>query len=385
MEWEVGTTDATADRVEALDALTSLRFFAALLVLSFHYHLAFFDNQSKVPLVSLGYTGVTFFFILSGFILSHNYARTRFDHESLYRFTVARIARIYPSFLLSLAVALPTFIGQIAVSPSWLKLLLASSVILAPIGLHAWVPGAACGLNCPTWSISAEIFFYAAFPLLMPLVLKRPFLWLLATGLAWLTMCLAFLELWHVVAEDGPIVLSKVWLGPVPFFLAQFIKFFPIARLPEFVLGIVVYKLWRDYGDRFPTWLALTAFLLATVVLVALEGRIPELIMHDGLTALAWVPLIVAAANMHRGPLNHRAAIFLGQISFNLYLLHIPVLYAVMSFDRRVLGAMLANMPWVGVLAAAAISFAAAAAAFRYVEEPCRRAIRRAMLQRGTA
>ncbi len=385
MEVEFGTTEATTDRTESLDALTSLRFFAALFVLCFHYHLAFFDNQSKLPVVSLGYSGVTFFFILSGFILSHNYARTRFDHESLYRFAVARIARIYPSFLLSLAVALPTFIGQIAVSPSWLKLLLASSIILAPIGLHAWVPGAACGINCPTWSISAELFFYATFPLLMPLVLRRPFLWLLATGLTWLAMCISFLELWHVIANDGPIVLSKEWLGPVPFFLAQFIKFFPIARLPEFVLGIIVYKLWRDHGDRFPTWVALTGFALSTAVLVALEGRVPELIMHDGLTAFAWVPLIVAAANMRRGPLNHRAAIFLGQISFNLYLLHIPILYAVLSFDRRVLGTALANMPWVGVLAAAALSLAAATAAFRYVEEPCRKAIRRAMLQRRTA
>ena len=56
---------------EHIHALTSLRFFAAFYVMGFHYEIYFFKEEAR--LLSLGYSGVTFFFVLSGFILSHAY------------------------------------------------------------------------------------------------------------------------------------------------------------------------------------------------------------------------------------------------------------------------------------------------------------------------
>src|SRR5690348_16143429 len=97
--------------VKQLDALTSLRFFAAIYVLIFHYNSvqgSIFDTR----FARLGYSGVTFFFILSGFILAHNYHQVRFDERrNLYRYFAARISRIYPVFLLSLTISVPFFLS----------------------------------------------------------------------------------------------------------------------------------------------------------------------------------------------------------------------------------------------------------------------------------
>jgi peptidoglycan/LPS O-acetylase OafA/YrhL len=94
--------------VAQLHALTSLRFVAAALVVLFHYkaHL-FADNGWPTPkLAEIGYTGVTFFFILSGFILAYNYWQTDFSQSNnLIRFFQARIARVYPVYICSLAVS----------------------------------------------------------------------------------------------------------------------------------------------------------------------------------------------------------------------------------------------------------------------------------------
>lgn len=111
--------------VEQLDALTSLRFFAAIYVVLFHYasvHGSVFDSR----FAHIGYAGV---------------------------FLLSLIASV--PFLLSLLLTMP---------PGPLKTLAASSALLAPLGLHAWLPGASCAINCPSWSISVEFFFYVLFP-----------------------------------------------------------------------------------------------------------------------------------------------------------------------------------------------------------------------------
>ncbi|WP_041064256.1 acyltransferase family protein [Cohnella kolymensis] len=59
-----------------------------------------------------GYVGVSFFFVLSGFILFYNYHSqfTAFKMPSIKRFYIARIAKIYPVHLLTLVLAIPYFV-----------------------------------------------------------------------------------------------------------------------------------------------------------------------------------------------------------------------------------------------------------------------------------
>jgi peptidoglycan/LPS O-acetylase OafA/YrhL len=80
-----------------LPALTSLRFFAALHVVCFHF-LAFkivSGERWLGQISSIGYVGVSFFFVLSGFILVYTYAGRDIPARDFWR---ARFARIYPAF-----------------------------------------------------------------------------------------------------------------------------------------------------------------------------------------------------------------------------------------------------------------------------------------------
>ena len=76
--YELNSIPLAHPRVQQLDALTLLRFFASLYVLAFHYDALIFGEMSSSGFVSLGYSGVTFFFLLSGFILSHTYQYVEF-------------------------------------------------------------------------------------------------------------------------------------------------------------------------------------------------------------------------------------------------------------------------------------------------------------------
>jgi len=367
--------------VEQLHALTSLRFFAAMYVLLFHYVSSLTGTQTS--LTRIGYTGVTFFFMLSGFILAHNYQRVDFSERiSRHRYYVARLARIYPVFIVSLVLGLPFALAQLVKTPpGTLKALAASSALLAPLGLHAWVPGASCFINCPSWSISTEFFFYLLFPWLMLPIMRRPTPWLAATVLFWLAVCLVYMRAWTAVAPAGASIIADHDQA-APALLAQAIKFFPAGRLAEFMLGIILYAVWKRRRSHIDINLAMVTFVFAAAAVVACADRVPEVMLHNGLTAVAWIPLILAAANMRGGLLCAPTFIFLGRISFSLYLLHIPVLSAVLAFDKRVCGAWLAAHPSVAMMFITALALLAAFLVFTIAEEPSRGPIMRWLLDR---
>ena len=362
-------------KVEALDALTSLRFLAAAYVVAFHYDRYFFAAAPRLDAVLLGFSGVTFFFVLSGFILAYNYRAVDFAApRAKSRFYLARVARIAPVFLLALAVHLPWFVGWVLKTPQPLQGLMASGAVLAPLGLHAWVPGAACSLDCPSWSISVEMFFYALFPVLLPLVLRSPLRVALATLGLWAMLTALATMLWTGYGGGVSLIEPEAG-GLVPVLLAQFIKYFPLMHLPEFVAGLLLFAFWRQV--RIPVWALLAAFAVAATILLASFHAVPPAVLHNGLTVIAWAPLILAGAAMRGGPLCARPLIFLGKISFALYLLHIPVYAMVNTLDRAVLKGALVDHPWLGIGLTSLAALAASAAAHLLVEEPARKLILR--------
>ena len=153
-----------------LPALTSLRFFAALYVLTFHSgaslmreHLG--DNPLTTFLVN-GHLGVSLFFILSGFMLTYSGERRNAQGFDLSAYALARFARIYPLYLLSLLIAAPIRWPDLLSSP------LASLETLLMV--QSWGPASSDRgwfWNMPAWTLSIEAFFYALFPV---------FLWLIA-------------------------------------------------------------------------------------------------------------------------------------------------------------------------------------------------------------
>src|SRR4051812_44149081 len=114
----------------------------------------------------MGSTGVTCFFVLSGFILVYTYGG---EHLRLGHFWQARFARIYPAYLLVLLLTAPFFFTDPANMPfyEWSKHHLAAASILAVAMLQAWVPRAALTWNPVCWSLSVEAFFYLLFPFIL--------------------------------------------------------------------------------------------------------------------------------------------------------------------------------------------------------------------------
>lgn len=362
-------------KVEALPALTALRFFAAAYVVAFHYTPYYFPDADGSGFIGLGYSGVTFFFLLSGFILAYNYSDADLSQKPARTlFYRARFARVYPVFLLALVIHIPWFLAWTMKQPMPLTALMASGAVLAPLGIHAWVPGAACSLDCPSWSVSVEFFFYALFPILLPLVLRNPKRIALATLAFWVAAAALATAVWQ--ASSGGVSLIAPEPGGIrPVLIAEFVKYFPLLHLPEFIAGLLLYVAWRHVSLPTPLLLAVSAGFGALIV--AGSGYIPDPILHNGITMLAWAPLILACAAMRRGPICSRPLVFLGKISFALYLLHIPVFALLNTADKVVLHGWLSGRPWAGIGLACLGSLVVATLVHLLVEEPARRRILR--------
>jgi peptidoglycan/LPS O-acetylase OafA/YrhL len=374
----VGDGTTAHPTVQHLEALTSLRFLAALYVLLYHYTGipgSVFEGQ----VARLGYTGVSFFFVLSGFILAHNYHQVNFAKPgALHRYALARFSRIYPVYMLSLMAGVPFLLASLdRMTPGVTTTLATSSLLVAPFGLQAWFPGTACSLNCPSWSISVEAFFYLMLPFLLAPIMRNPLKVLFATLGCWLATMAVFMWVWATVSTQGSILSLQPSLTQE--IAAQWIKYFPPGRLPEFCLGLVLYTLWKRQPQRFNSSLMLCAFFIVAAILLTQAQNIPEIVLHNGLSAAAWAPLILGAASMNGGVLSLPICQFLGRISYSLYLLHFPIFSAVLAFDNRALGQILVTQhPTLLIVLTAALAIFCSAVVFVWVEEPMRRKISRA-------
>ena len=146
--------------------LTSVRFFAALYVMLFHTVPRIPSQTGQHGMVArtvaLGYVGVSFLFLLSGFILAFVYLRNLPTVDKR-KFYLARFARIYPLYLTAILLDFPHFLytQRHITHQSWVHSI---SVLVATGGLvQVWFSDLQ-GLNQPGWSLSVEAFFYLLFP-----------------------------------------------------------------------------------------------------------------------------------------------------------------------------------------------------------------------------
>jgi peptidoglycan/LPS O-acetylase OafA/YrhL len=159
---------------DPLPILTALRFFAAVEVVVYHEvyaggHLrgvsAFLRDWT-----SGGFEAVTFFFVLSGFILTYVYSGPKENSglNTLARdFWKSRFARIAPAYVLGLVIAFPHFVYSALITKITAISDFVVGLLLVPVLQQAWVPSAAMAWNAPAWSLSIEFFFYASFPTLI--------------------------------------------------------------------------------------------------------------------------------------------------------------------------------------------------------------------------
>lgn len=362
-----------------LPALTGLRFFAALAVVFVHFGAPFLDAVNAPgwarQIARDGYMGVNLFFILSGFILAYNYLTPTGMRGTVAAFVRARAARILPVYFLALLVSIPVFAWQVeqgAFLSFPMDPLVTLGVNLALV--QAWVPHAANFLNAPGWSLSAEVVFYLAFPLLVPLVLRIPPRFLMPALLAAWALALLPSVLYLLVLPDAKIT-NPGW-GSYGTWL-QVVKFNPLVRLPEFAFGVLLGRVFLLN----PTWRLsvspslLLVLVLAVTLLVITRVPTPFVLRHGGLLDPlfgAVVLLTAYATGRVARVLGSPAMRLLGEASFATYLLHVPVWDGLQALT----GMSVAALPAWGFVVYLALTVVLSVLVLWIFEEPARKVLR---------
>lgn len=350
-----------------LEALTILRFFAALWVVTLHLqtHAPLPVHPLAQRLFQNGAHAMTLFFVLSGTVLAYGYCRLRPVAGEVVAFYQNRFARIYVPYALLHVVAL----GFFAPSDSREFVRAVYTNLLSFLGLQAWFPHAVgVGANTGTWSISAEFFFYALFPALLPL-------------LAWLRRKHGALRVCAYLAALSGFIGLADYVYPNGFIYYAL----PAARLPEFMLGVVIGLALREPA-RHP---ARAVPLLAAAGVVAAAAAVNP-VMDYGLwirahlvvvPAFAWLIHALARWDQARPPRRGaawRTAVYLGECSYALFLVHLlPILFLGSESGRGWLARHGPPAPWLLWTAVIALALLGAVALHEGVEKPARRALLR--------
>lgn len=358
-------------RLPRVESLTGLRWMAAFGVFVHHY-FTFAPIPRLAQIAPLGVTGVSFFFVLSGFVLTWSF----FERDTAGRFYWRRLARIYPLVVVTTLVALPVFYEPAATGKPWDV----AAIVLSFVLLHAWfsgIPHIYFAGNPASWSLSTEAFFYALFPAFIRTFLRRSVPVLL--GLAVLFVLAKWAMLVWVRYEPPGQLLNT----PIP--LSSFLLGSPVGRLWEFLLGVsvgaAVRRGWRP-PVGFWTSVALLVAGFALLVFWARQpswqtGFVKSTSAQDHVTAPLYALLIAAAAtrDVDKRPsfLRHPVMIRLGQWSYAFYLTHATVIYALRLALGKQPQAMenLLLMPTV-----LALCVLVAWLAYRLVEHPAERRLR---------
>ncbi len=368
----------TVSTRQLLPALTSLRFFAALMIVAEHW----FEASNAVRYNPAGNMaldqGVSCFFVLSGFILSYAYPRLD-EFDDIVRFFIARVARIWPAHLvamISAALLLHINFHQ----PINAKLPWITFANLAMV--HGWILRQPCyfSFNVPSWSISTELFFYLCFPFL---IYKWDRTWKLKTaiGIATVLFCVAIASLW---------LISSVHMSGATI-LQSYLYINPLARVMEFILGMIVFRVYKAItvtNSRLINTRIATIFEIISISIVAANLVLMPLItkccsgdlFKDSI--IYWLRfsggapfygMLILSLAIGKGAfarmLSTSLLVKLGEISYSIYLFHWIILRALNS-NRFSVGS-----AWCEFLCYFTIVLAAACFNYVFVESYCRRKI----------
>lgn len=355
-------------RKEHFIGLEWLRFLLAIYVVLFHTVHAYVEGEPSwlADLAGVGFFATSSFFILSGFLLAHVYCRQGELREPARHFLGKRLANLYPLHLFSLlltAIVL-TIIAKLGIPPDDAKASLryvvydtneelvgeardalehfmnnrelALNFVLQLLMLQAWNP-LYLTFNPPLWSISTLFFFYLTFPWLAPRLmrLRHKGWWLVAIGVLYLLP-----PLWAIQQDAYGVPYTGL------------LHRMPLLRLPEFLAGILLcglFREWRNAGGQLgvASRLALAVFVLACFLATVwlLKGeRYWYFLLHNGLLlpaqlVLVWLCALITAP---RSTALVRWSQRLGAASLPLFVLHVPV-FILFSRSEKLIGVLSAE------------------------------------------
>ena len=381
---------SSSRRVPELDGLRGV---AILLVVLFHYFY-YYPATTYQPAglvrnvflrfersISLGWTGVDLFFVLSGFLIGGILLDVRSSPSYFKTFYLRRFYRIVPLYYVWILI----YFVAVLLAGSLFKADTASFEGIAPSSRLYLLPAFLQNFGVvgysrfarawfgPTWSLAVEEQFYLIAPLVIRLLSKRRLYWILG-----------------VVIFSAPLLRLLV-RSRIP--AAGFEPAYELmpCRADALAMGILAALLWRS--DAFRSWLSDHAFLLYGIVVMSLAG----VLVLDSYSPMYWsfamesigytwiagfyAGILLLALGAPSGPIARLARIGwlreLGRVSYCLYIIHVGVSYSCQALLRA--GARNEGS-WQTVLAnalAALIVFLIARLSWTYFERP--------LLRRGHA
>jgi peptidoglycan/LPS O-acetylase OafA/YrhL len=354
-----------------LKALTGLRCFAAINIVFFHFSDPRWFGWFA-PIVNAGYASVSYFILLSGFVLGYNYnARARAGQLDTVRFYKARFTRLYPIYLLSLLLAwrvLPLEWGAHTHAMFW------TGLVLSPLLLQGWIPDIATFLNTPAWTMSAESFYYLLFPWMArwkkPTSIARH---VFKLGGIWMLGLIPG-TLYIVFNPDGIAHPDRWSYGP----WLQALKYTPLPHLASFTFGVLLAELDELMPRPGHLRLLLGSFGFgAAFTLLSFSRLVPYALLHDGLLMplFGCIVLGLAGENPLARALGVRPLVFVGEASYCLYLLHFNMWNLI--HDTHVLNRLHLNQfdPWISYV----LLILMAIFALHFIEKPAQRQLRKWM------
>lgn len=341
-----------------------MRFIAALSIFIYHasdftpwgYGRTFWDYLDITW--QAGYAGLSFFFILSGFVLTWAWR----SNDNARVFWRRRLVRIYPNHVLTFFVAL-AILAWVAPGQGTTNGWLANLFLI-----QAWFPQLAVrtSVNAVSWSMSAELLFYLCFPLLRRLIgrIKPEHLW------TWAGVIIAAVIILPMLPAPHQTPIAHVGLTPYQLWI---LFHFPPARMLDFVLGIILSRIVMT-GRKVPFSLGGSlAFLIAAY---ALSGFFPPKfqIVATIIAPAAFVIAAGAATDIKgiKTKLGSRQMVMLGDLAFAFYLWHRLVLTAGYGwFGQNKIWSLWGGLSMIAAEGAVAVGLAWLT--FTYFEQPIMR------------
>ena len=350
-----------------IPALTGIRAVAALWVLTHHLSHSFQSVGGEAYAISkfigaAGFMGVDIFFVLSGFILAHNYSASGVGRSpyAYLGFLWKRLARIYPVHIAALVLFCVFLLSTVSFHLpysgwdrlNWTNLL--GNLMLT----HAWAIPIPKSWNVVSWSISAEWAAYLCFPVFAVLAGRLRSI-SAACGLIILLFC-ALASNAYFSPYGGTMALGMVRIAV------------------EFPAGVLVHRIWTITACRTSPWFDVTAVVSGMLLIVG--GNAVANTWGAG-AALVTMPILACvliyslagSASYAKRVLSSALMNHLGRVSYAFYMVHLISIGAATAVALKY-NLYSSNGPMIALLlGAVAMAYACAYCVYRFIEEPTRR------------
>lgn len=319
-----------------IHSLTPLRGIAALMVVVYHYQVLIrpLVGVEQSALINKWYLMVDFFFILSGFIITHAYSRyfqEGITWDRFKRFMLARFARLYPLHILSLLfmICLFLFVKDSPIFenlPTFLRLTLDTDAILSNVLLiqtagifpePTW--------NSPSWSISVEWWTYTLFPFLVILFNKNK-RWFNIGAVLFILIAYASIMFYFQPSQFAERQAYMELISEFPNTLDVMVGSSFLRCMAGFILGMLVYQAFLKQVAEKQFSNSWKFFVLLAILFLGWHWDV----LPDAIAALLFAPLILLTIynkGILKNILNIPALQKLGDISYSLYMIHFPLIF----------------------------------------------------------